>query len=650
MAKTNGRAEDYGVSSIKVLKGLEPVKQRPGMYTLTDNPLHIIQEVVDNATDEVLAGFGSRISVTLHADGGITVEDNGRGIPTGLHPEEKVPVVELVFTRLHAGGKFAKSDGSGPYSFAGGLHGVGVSVTNALSTTLDVTVWRDGEESTIGFADGDVVSPLKSRRSPRPKSQTGTRVTAHPDPKYFDSPAIPEGALIRLLRSKAVLLPGCEVVYKNEKTGREECWKYEGGLREYLLSEIAAEPLVAPFEAHGYVEDAGDGYAVGEGAAWVVIWTTEGGLERESYVNLIPTPQGGTHEAGLKDGLYQAMLAFMQAHGLQAKNVKILSEDVFSRANFVLSTKALDPQFQGQTKEKLTSRETMKLVSGFVRPQFEFWLNDHIEEGKKLAELIVSQAQARQRQSTKYEKKKSSSVAVLPGKLTDCESDDISMNELFIVEGDSAGGSAKSGRSRKTQAILPLRGKILNVEKAMWHKAFESDEVNNIIQALGVRFGLGEDSKEANLDKLRYHKVIIMADADVDGQHIATLVMTLFYRYMPQIIQDGYLYIAMPPLYRCKKGKIEEYCYNDRDKQLFIQKYGDGSEEGISTQRYKGLGEMSAEQLWETTMCPETRLLKQVTIENAAEADYVFSMLMGDDVGPRREFIEKNALHANIDA
>lgn len=279
MAKTNGRAEDYGVSSIKVLKGLEPVKQRPGMYTLTDNPLHIIQEVVDNATDEVLAGFGSRISVTLHADGGVTVEDNGRGIPTGLHPEEKVPVVELVFTRLHAGGKFTKADGSGPYSFAGGLHGVGVSVTNALSTTLDVTVWRDGEESTIGFADGEVVQPLKSRKSPRPKSQTGTRVTAHPDPKYFDSPSIPEGALIRLLRSKAVLLPGCEVVYRNEKSGREERWKYEGGLREYLLSEISADPLVAPFEAHGYVEDSGEGFAVGEGAAWVVVWTTEGGLE-----------------------------------------------------------------------------------------------------------------------------------------------------------------------------------------------------------------------------------------------------------------------------------------------------------------------------------------------------------------------------------
>ena len=650
MAKTNGRAEDYGVSSIKVLKGLEPVKQRPGMYTLTDNPLHIIQEVVDNATDEVLAGFGSRISVTLHADGGITVEDNGRGIPTGLHPEEKVPVVELVFTRLHAGGKFAKSDGSGPYSFAGGLHGVGVSVTNALSTTLDVTVWRDGEESTIGFADGDVVSPLKSRRSPRPKSQTGTRVTAHPDPKYFDSPAIPEGALIRLLRSKAVLLPGCEVVYKNEKTGREECWKYEGGLREYLLSEIAAEPLVAPFEAHGYVEDAGDGYAVGEGAAWVVIWTTEGGLERESYVNLIPTPQGGTHEAGLKDGLYQAMLAFMQAHGLQAKNVKILSEDVFSRANFVLSTKALDPQFQGQTKEKLTSRETMKLVSGFVRPQFEFWLNDHIEEGKKLAELIVSQAQARQRQSTKYEKKKSSSVAVLPGKLTDCESDDISMNELFIVEGDSAGGSAKSGRNKEFQAVLPLRGKILNTERASLDRMMKSDTIESLITAVGG--GYGEDF---DLNKVRYHKVIIMADADVDGAHIATLNLTLFFRYMRPMITAGYVYVAMPPLYRLKWTKgPHDFVYTDaeRDRVLAEGKAaGRQLPKGEGIQRYKGLGEMSYQELWETTMDPDHRILKQVQIEDAAAADETFSMLMGDEVEPRRLFIQRNARNVSwIDA
>lgn len=650
MAKTNGRTEDYGVSSIKVLKGLEPVKQRPGMYTLTDNPLHIIQEVVDNATDEVLAGFGSRISVTLHADGGITVEDNGRGIPTGLHPEEKVPVVELVFTRLHAGGKFAKSDGSGPYSFAGGLHGVGVSVTNALSTTLDVTVWRDGEESTIGFADGDVVSPLKSRRSPRPKSQTGTRVTAHPDPKYFDSPAIPEGALIRLLRSKAVLLPGCEVVYKNEKTGREECWKYEGGLREYLLSEIAAEPLVAPFEAHGYVEDAGDGYAVGEGAAWVVIWTTEGWLERESYVNLIPTPQGGTHEAGLKDGLYQAMLAFMQAHGLQAKNVKILSEDVFSRANFVLSTKALDPQFQGQTKEKLTSRETMKLVSGFVRPQFEFWLNDHIEEGKKLAELIVSQAQARQRQSTKYEKKKSSSVAVLPGKLTDCESDDISMNELFIVEGDSAGGSAKSGRNKEFQAVLPLRGKILNTWEVDADKIFGSDTVHDIAVAIGVDPHPADGAPD--LKGLRYGKICILSDADVDGSHIQVLLLTLFYRHFPKLIELGHVYVAMPPLYRVdvpKRGRKPErkfYCLDDRElsRTLTALRKEGFEEDKISISRFKGLGEMKAQQLAETTLHPDTRRLLPVGMGDVDEAvtGEVMNLLMATkSAGSRKLWMEE---------
>lgn len=650
MAKTNGRAEDYGVSSIKVLKGLEPVKQRPGMYTLTDNPLHIIQEVIDNATDEVLAGFGSRISVTLHADGGVTVEDNGRGIPTGLHPEEKVPVVELVFTRLHAGGKFAKADGSGPYSFAGGLHGVGVSVTNALSTTLDVTVWRDGEESTIGFADGSVVQPLKSRKSPRPKSQTGTRVTAHPDPKYFDSSSIPEAALIRLLRSKAVLLPGCEVVYRNERNGREECWKYEGGLREYLLSEISSDPLVVPFEAHGYVEDSGEGFAVGEGAAWVVVWTTEGGLERESYVNLIPTPQGGTHEAGLKDGLYQAMLAFMQAHGLQTKNVKILSEDVFSRANFVLSTKAIDPQFQGQTKEKLTSRETMKLVSGFVRPQFEFWLNDHIEDGKKLAELIVSQAQARQRQSTKYEKKKSSSVAVLPGKLTDCESDDISMNELFIVEGDSAGGSAKSGRNKEFQAVLPLRGKILNTWEVDADKIFGSDTVHDIAVAIGVDPHPADG--DPDLKGLRYGKICILSDADVDGSHIQVLLLTLFYRHFPKLIELGHVYVAMPPLYRVdvpKKGRRPErkfYCLDDRElsrTMAALRKEG-FEDDKISISRFKGLGEMKAQQLAETTLHPDTRRLLPVGMGDVDEAvtGEVMNLLMATkSAGSRKLWMEQ---------
>lgn len=626
MAKVSGKKEDYGVSSIKVLKGLEPVKQRPGMYTLTDNPLHIIQEVIDNATDEVLAGFGSRIAVTLHADGAVTVEDNGRGIPTGCHPEEKVPVVELVFTRLHAGGKFAKADGSGPYSFAGGLHGVGVSVTNALSTHLNVTVWRDGQESTMGFADGDVVAPLTSKKSPRPKSQTGTRVTAKPDPKYFDSPNVPEAALVRLLRSKAVLLPGCEVVYRNEKTGREQTWKYEGGLREYLLSEINAEPLIPPFEAQGFVTDADDGFSVGEGASWVVIWTTEGSLERESYVNLIPTPQGGTHEAGLKDGLYQAMLAFMQAYGLQTKNVKILSEDVFSRANFVLSTKALDPQFQGQTKEKLTSRETMKLVSGFVRPQFEFWLNDHIEEGKKLAELIISQAQARQRQSTKYSKKKSSSVAVLPGKLTDCESDDITRNEIFIVEGDSAGGSAKSGRNKEFQAILPLRGKILNTWEVDADKIFGSDTVHDIAVAIGVDPHPADS--EPDLKGLRYGKICILSDADVDGSHIQVLLLTLFYRHFPKLIEEGHVYVAMPPLYRVdvpKKGRKAErklYCLDDRELQrtlVALRKEGI-DEEKLTISRFKGLGEMKAAQLAETTLHPDTRRLLPVSLGDVSEA------------------------------
>ncbi|MBP3437885.1 MAG: type IIA DNA topoisomerase subunit B [Sutterella sp.] len=658
MAKVNGKSEEYGVSSIRVLKGLEPVRQRPGMYTLTDNPLHIIQEVVDNATDEVLAGFGSRISVTMHEDGAVTVEDNGRGIPTGLHPEEKVPVVELVFTRLHAGGKFAKSDGSGPYSFAGGLHGVGVSVTNALSTRLEVTVWRDGEESFIAFEEGEVAEPLTSRRSPRPKSQTGTRVTARPDPKYFDSGVIPEAALIRLLRSKAVLLPGCEVVYRNEKTGSEQRWKYEGGLREYLLSEVAAEPVIPAFEAEGFATEATEGFSAGEGASWVVIWTTEGPLSRESYVNLIPTPQGGTHEAGLKDGLYQAMLAFMQAYGLQTKNVKILSEDVFSRANFVLSTKSLDPQFQGQTKEKLTSRDAMKLVSGFVRPQFEYWLNDHIEEGKKLAELIVSQAQARQRQATKYEKKKSSSVAVLPGKLTDCESDDITRNELFIVEGDSAGGSAKAGRNKEFQAILPLRGKILNTWEVDTDKLFSSDTVHDIAVAIGVDPHPAEG--DPDLKGLRYGKICILSDADVDGSHIQVLLLTLFYRHFPKLIELGHVYVSMPPLYRVdvpKKGRKAErkiYCLDDRELQrtlASLRKEG-LDEDKLTISRFKGLGEMKAQQLAETTLHPDTRRLLPVSLGGVTEAvtEEIMNLLMAQKgAGGRKLWMEEYGDRAETD-
>lgn len=625
MVKSAGKKETYDVSSIRVLKGLEPVKQRPGMYTLTDNPLHIIQEVIDNASDEVLAGYGSKISVTLLSDGGIEVEDNGRGIPIGMHPEEHAPVLELVFTRLHAGGKFAKSDGTGPYSFAGGLHGVGVSVTNALSRRLEVTVWRDGEEATMAFEAGFVAEPLQVRKSSRPKSKTGTRVRVYPDPQYFDSAEIPEAALVRLLRSKAVLLPGCEVDYLNASAGLEQHWKYEGGLKEYLLSELKGEPLVEAFEAAGHADESSEDYAPGEGADWVVVWTNEGPLTRESYVNLIPTPQGGTHESGLKDGLFQAVKAFMEVHGLQTKGVKVLAEDVFSRANFVLSAKVLDPQFQGQTKEKLTSRDTVRLVSSFVRTQFEYWLNDHVEEGRKLAEHIVSQAQSRQRQAARYEKKKSSTVAVLPGKLTDCETNDPERSELFIVEGDSAGGSAKMGRDKEFQAVLPLRGKILNTWEVGADDLFRSDTIHDIALAIGV--DPHPKDGDPDLNGLRYGKICILSDADVDGAHIQVLLLTLFFRHFPKLIEHGHVYVAMPPLFRVdapKKGRRPErkiYCLDERELRRTMEalrKEGFADEQ-LKISRFKGLGEMKAEQLAETTLNPDTRRLLPVSFGSETE-------------------------------
>ena len=650
--------DDYGEGSIRVLKGLEPVKQRPGMYTLTENPLHIIQEVIDNASDEVLAGYGSRISVSVAEDGSVTVEDDGRGIPIGMHPEEKAPVVELVFTRLHAGGKFAKADGTGPYSFAGGLHGVGVSVTNALSKRLVVTVWRDGEEARLGFADGFVAEPLEVRRSPRPKSRTGTRVTVWPDPKYFDSPDIPEAALVRLLRSKAVLLPGCAVDYVNARMKTESHWRYEGGLKEYLLSEIRDETLIEPFEASGYADASTEGFAPGEGASWVVVWTGEGPLTRESYVNLIPTPQGGTHEAGLKDGLWQAVKAFMEVHGLQAKGVKILAEDVFSRASFVLSTKAIDPQFQGQTKEKLTSRDTLRLVSGFVKSQFEFWLNDHVEDGRKLAEHIISQAQARQRQASRYEKRKSSAVAVLPGKLTDCESSDVTRNELFIVEGDSAGGSAKQGRDKEFQAVLPLRGKILNTWEVDGRELFRSDTIHDIALAIGVDPHPKEG--DPDLKGLRYGKICILSDADVDGSHIQVLLLTLFLQHFPKLIELGHVYVAMPPLFRVdapKKGRKPDrklYCLDERELQRTLEslrKEGYADEQ-LSISRFKGLGEMKAEQLAETTLAPDTRRLLPVSFGSVPEAATraVMQTLMGErEVAGRRLWMEASGDRAELD-
>ncbi len=651
------RAKQYAESSIQVLKGLEPVKQRPGMYTLTDNPLHIIQEVLDNASDEILAGFGDSISLTIEKNGAITVEDNGRGIPTGIHPTEGIPTVELVFTHLHAGGKFSKADG-GAYSFSGGLHGVGVSVTNALSRSMQVSVWRDAKQFDIAFENGFVTSPLKEVENTRAKRFTGTRVRCVPNPKYFDNAEVPLAQLVRLLKSKAVLLPGCRVSYKNEKTGDEQHWRYEGGLREYLLAEIQEPLLITPFEAQGWADADTEGFNEGEGASWVVAWTEFGTPSRESFVNLIPTPAGGTHEAGLRDGLFGAMRAFMEAHGLMTKGVKLLAEDVFARASFILSTKSLDPQFQGQTKEKLTSRDAFRLVSNFVRPQFEIWLNAHLEEGKKLAELVNRQAMSRQRQMKKVEKKKGSSVAVLPGKLTDCESTDIERNEIFLVEGDSAGGNAKQGRDKEYQAILPLRGKVLNTWEVDPDRIYASQVIHDIAVAVGVDPHKIDDP--VDLKGLRYGKVCILADADVDGNHIQVLLLTLFYRHFPKLISQGHVFIAQPPLFRVdvpkigKKAEKKIYCADDKElKRTLTKLEKDGvNTEKLNISRFKGLGEMNVTQLAEAAFHPDTRHLLPVTLGmlEKSETDAVMTLLMakGEAQG-RRLWMETHGEDLELD-
>ncbi|MBU9229671.1 DNA topoisomerase IV subunit B [Burkholderia multivorans] len=651
----------YSEASIKVLKGLEPVKQRPGMYTRTENPLHIIQEVIDNASDEALGGYGKQITVTLHADQSVSVEDDGRGIPFGLHPDEGVPVVEIVFTRLHAGGKFDKAAG-GAYTFSGGLHGVGVSVTNALATRLDVTVWRDGKIAELGFADGDVVKPLSTQPAGRGEKKSGTRVRVWPNPKYFDSANLPLGELQRLLRSKAVLLPGVEVVLVNEKSGERQSWKYEDGLRGYLLDEMNGSELLIPlFEGERFADSRSgdDTFAEGEGASWVVAWSEEGSLVRESYVNLIPTPAGGTHESGLRDGLYQAVKSFVELHNLQPKGVKLLAEDVFARVSFVLSAKVLDPQFQGQIKERLNSRDAVKLVSSFSRPALELWLNQHVEHGKKLAELVIKQAQARTRAGQKVEKRKSSGVAVLPGKLTDCETEDIARNELFLVEGDSAGGSAKMGRDKEYQAILPLRGKVLNTWETERDRLFANNEVHDISVAIGVDPHGPDDS--VDLSNLRYGKICILSDADVDGSHIQVLLLTLFFKHFPQLIERGHVYVARPPLFRVdapargKKPAQKLYALDEGELEAILDKLRKDAvrETQWSISRFKGLGEMSAEQLWDTTMNPDTRRLMPVKL---GELDYEttvarMTMLMGKgEAAARRGWLEEkgNDVEADI--
>jgi len=656
-SRSSRTAAEYGEASIRVLKGLEPVRQRPGMYTRTDSPLHVVQEVIDNAADEMLTGFGRRIDVTLHVDGAVTVQDDGRGIPTGMHPEENASALEIVFTRLHAGGKFDKRAG-GAYSFSGGLHGVGVSVTNALARRLDVTVWRDGRAHMMGFADGEVSAGLQTRAPAAGEPKTGTRVTVWPDPKYFDTAVVPLDELERLLRSKAVLLPGTTVTLTVEKTGRRESWRYDGGLQQYLLAALGAEPLVPLFEAEGYVQGDDEAFAEGEGARWVLAWTEDGPLLRESYVNLIPTTAGGTHEAGLREGMFNAVRAFIDAHNLLPKGVKLLPEDVFARASFVLTAKVLDPQFQGQIKERLNSRDALRLVAGQVKPQLEIWLAEHPEHGRAIADLVIRQAQARARAAQKVEKKKGSAVAVLPGKLTDCESTDLARNELFLVEGDSAGGSAKMGRDKEFQAILPLRGKVLNTWEVERDRLFANAEVHDIAVAIGVDPHGPAD--EPDLSGLRYGKVCVLADADVDGAHIQVLLLTLFFRHFPKLVERGHIHVARPPLFRVdvpaagKRPMRRLYCLDDDELDTTLAKLVDeGVREGSWTiARFKGLGEMSAEQLWETTLSPDTRRLLPVALGEAAAAETVstMTMLMGrGEAAARRAWIEEHGNEVEVD-
>jgi topoisomerase-4 subunit B len=698
MATTAATPDSYGESSIRVLKGLEPVKQRPGMYTRTDNPLHIIQEVLDNAADEALAGHGKKIRVTQHADGSVSVEDDGRGIPFGLHPQEGAPVVELVFTRLHAGGKFDKGSG-GAYSFSGGLHGVGVSVTNALSKRLEVSTHREGQVATIVFSHGDVVEPLSLRPQTSGDRKTGTTVRAWPEARYFESAALPQAELIHLLRSKAVLMPGVSVTLTNEKTRESQTWAYKGGLRDYLSQTLNGEPVIPLFDGEGFIGRGGnDSFAEGEGATWCVAFTEDGAPVRESYVNLIPTTAGGTHEAGLRDGLFQAVKGFIELHALAPKGVKLLPEDVFARASCVLSAKVLDPQFQGQIKEKLNSRDAVRLVSGFVKPALELWLNQHLEYGKKLAELAIRAAQTRQKAGQKVEKRKGSGVAVLPGKLTDCESRDLAHNEVFLVEGDSAGGSAKMGRDKECQAILPLRGKVLNTWEVDRDRLFANTEIHDIAVAIGVDphpprsqaavipVGQAEDASDAGeggavpiesaaaestsgasdtaqdevLAGLRYGKVCILSDADVDGAHIQVLLLTLFFRHFPRLVEAGHVYVARPPLFRVdvpargKKPAAKFYALDDGELQSILDKCAkDGvARERCQISRFKGLGEMNAEQLWDTTLNPDTRRLLQVRLgpDGQLFTEKRFTQLMGKgEAAARRELMELKGDAVEVD-
>ena len=646
----------YDESSITVLKGLEPVKQRPGMYTRTENPLHILQEVIDNSADEALSGYANSIEITRHMDESYSVKDDGRGIPVGIHPNEKIPVIEIVYSRLHSGGKFDKGMESA-YAFSGGLHGVGVSVTNALSKKIEVLVWRQAYEWGIVFENGEVVSKLSKKK--KVKNKTGTFVRVWPDKKYFDDLTIPLDSLKNSLRARAILLPGVKFTFVCEKSGKKNTWCYQNGLVDYFSQSLSDSDLAAPFwEGESYVKSNDEFFSEGEGAKWILAFSNSGSLIRESYVNLIPTLAGGTHEAGFKDGVFQAIKIFIDQHKILPKGVKIIPEDVFSRISFILSVKVLDPQFQGQTKEKLTSRDALRLTSSRVRGPFEIWLHKNVEIGKKISGLVIQNAQLRQRSSKIIEKKRYSSVAVLPGKLTDCESKDIHRTELFLVEGDSAGGSAKMGRDKSFQAVLPLRGKVLNTWEADKLRLLANSEVHDISVAIGI--DPHEDGHALELSNLRYGKICILADADVDGSHIQVLLLTLFIKHFPELVSNGHIYVSRPPLYRIdveKKGKKPSkkiYALDDNELAKISEKFKNEGllEKQFTISRFKGLGEMNAEQLWETTLNPDTRRLMPVTVHTSEKlvTKKKFHMLMAkSESSSRRILLEKMSNDVQVD-
>ncbi len=641
----------YSAENIQVLEGLEAVRKRPAMYIgdISSKGLHhLVYEVVDNSIDEALAGYCDHIEVTINEDNSITVQDNGRGIPVDYHEKEKKSALEVVMTVLHAGGKFDK----GSYKVSGGLHGVGVSCVNALSTHMTTQVFRNGKIYQQEYSCGH---PLYSVKEVGTTDITGTRQQFWPDGTIFTETVYNYDILATRMRELAYLNAGIKIsltdlrVKDEEGNAKKEIFYSEEGLKEFVRYVDSSREHFMNDVIYINTEKQGTPVEV------AIMYNTSYNENVHSYVNNINTIEGGTHLAGFRRALTRTLKKYAEDNKMLEKaKVEIAGDDFREGLTAVISIKVAEPQFEGQTKTKLGNNEVMGAVDQAVGEDLTYYLEEHPKEAKLIVDKVILAAQARiaaRKARESVQRKSPMSGGGMPGKLADCSSKDPEECELFLVEGDSAGGSAKQGRNRAFQAILPLRGKILNVEKAMWHKAFESDEVNNIIQALGIRFGVdGEDSKEANIDKLRYKKIIIMTDADVDGSHIDTLIMTLFFRYFPQVIQQGCLYIATPPLYLCTKGKAKEYCWTDQQRQKFIDTYGGGSENAVHTQRYKGLGEMNPEQLWETTMNPENRMLKQVHLENAAEADYIFSMLMGEDVGPRRDFIEKNATYANIDA